>query len=197
MAGSPGAGKTEYSKSLLAYLIKNTSDRPIRIDSDELRGEIPGYTGENSSEMQGAVSILLSEMYDRALKNRQTAIIDGTLSHYGKAKENIERSLKRNRQVLIFYIYQHPEVAWQFTVAREHIEGRNIPKRAFIEKFLGSKATVNQIYREFSDRITLFLARKNFQTHAIETVEIVSPQHSGLDAYLPETYTEEELAKLL
>ena len=61
MAGSPGAGKTEYSKNLLDLVSKNSKYHPVRIDSDELRSEIPGYTGNNSSHVQGAVSILLSQ----------------------------------------------------------------------------------------------------------------------------------------
>ena len=59
MAGSPGAGKTEFSKNLLDLIAKDLKHSPIRIDSDELRTEIPGYTGNNSSDVQGAVSILL------------------------------------------------------------------------------------------------------------------------------------------
>lgn len=44
MAGSPGAGKTEISKRL----IEKFSNKPVRIDADEIRELIPGYTGANS-----------------------------------------------------------------------------------------------------------------------------------------------------
>lgn len=62
-----------------------------------------------------------------------------------KAADNIRRSLEKNRQILIFYIYQKPEVAWKFTQARETAEGRNIPKSAFIDQFLGARETVARI----------------------------------------------------
>lgn len=47
MAGSPGAGKTEFSKRLLEILDKNRP-KVVRMDGDELRKYLPGYTGGNS-----------------------------------------------------------------------------------------------------------------------------------------------------
>jgi len=196
MAGSPGAGKTEYSKNLLG-LFSNGSNHPVRIDSDELRSEIPGYTGDNSSQVQGAVSILLREIYERTLINKQTVIVDGTLSNYEKAKENITRSLKRKRNVFIFYIYQKPEVAWQFTLAREKVEGRNIPKDVFIDQFISVRETIDQIQKEFKEQISIFLIKKDFQTNEVESVNLVQPNDQGLDEYLPDHYTKEQIIELL
>ena len=48
MAGSPGAGKTEYSQNLISILEKNKKHKVIRIDGDDLRSYLPGYTGKNS-----------------------------------------------------------------------------------------------------------------------------------------------------
>jgi adenylylsulfate kinase-like enzyme len=56
MAGSPGAGKTEYSKNLIKVLEKGNQRQVIRIDSDDIRPLIPGYTGRNSHLFQEAVS---------------------------------------------------------------------------------------------------------------------------------------------
>ena len=47
MAGSSGAGKTESSKNLIKKFSKD-DHQIIRIDPDELRIKIPGYTGSNS-----------------------------------------------------------------------------------------------------------------------------------------------------
>lgn len=44
MAGSPGAGKTEFSKRL----IKENNINAVRIDADEIKTIIPQYTGKNS-----------------------------------------------------------------------------------------------------------------------------------------------------
>ncbi len=196
MAGSPGAGKTEYSKNLLE-LVSNDSHHPVRIDSDELRSEIPGYTGNNSSHVQGAVSILLREMYERTLINKQTVIVDGTLSNYEKAKENIARSLSRKRTVFIFYIYQKPEVAWQFTLAREKIEGRNIPKDVFVDQFIRVRETIDQIQKEFKGQILIYLVKKDFQTNEVESVNLIQSSNQGLDEYLPDRYTKEQIIELL
>lgn len=56
MAGSPGAGKTEFSKNLIALLEKNNERRVVRIDGDEVRPLMQGYAGNNSHLFQGAVS---------------------------------------------------------------------------------------------------------------------------------------------
>lgn len=197
MAGSPGAGKTEYSKNMVALIAKNWEHHPIRIDSDDLRAEIPGYTGANSSEVQGAVSILLRETYERTLTNQQTVIVDGTLANYEKAKENIGRSVKRNREVFIFYVYQRPEVAWQFTLAREKVEGRNIPKDAFIDQFIGARETIVRIHKNFPEHVNIFLVKKDFQTNQVESVNLVRPEGPGLDRYLPTKYTKEQLIEML
>ena len=47
MAGSPGAGKTELSKSLIEMLEKDSDRRVVRIDGDEVRRYFPEYTGNN------------------------------------------------------------------------------------------------------------------------------------------------------
>ena len=197
MAGSPGAGKTEFSKNLIEIVAEDPEHPPVRIDGDELRSEIPNYTGKNSSQVQGAVSILLGELYERTLKNKQTVIVDGTLAAYDKAKENIDRSLKRGRRVIIFYVYQRPEVAWQFTLAREKIEGRNIPKDVFVDRFLKARATVTQLRTEYGREVIIYLVKKNFLTNNVESVERIPADGPGLDAYLTDTYTEESLLALL
>src|SRR3989344_5801466 len=127
MAGSPGAGKTEFSKNLISILEKNNEHRVVRIDGDEIRSLITGYVGSNSYLFQGAVSLIVEKIHDRVLHNSQTFVFDSTFSKYDKAIDNIKRSLKKKRPVFIFYVYQKPEVAWKFTEAREKTEGRNIP----------------------------------------------------------------------
>ncbi|MBU3965346.1 zeta toxin family protein [Patescibacteria group bacterium] len=143
MAGSPGAGKTEFSKNLIKLLEDDNERRVIRIDGDEIRRFIPGYTGNNSQLFQGAISLIIEKTHDHVLHQKQSFVFDGTFSNYCKALQNINRSLAKGRPVFIFYIYQKPEVAWMFTKAREIVEGRNIPKGAFIKEFLGAKDTIN------------------------------------------------------
>ena len=197
MAGSPGAGKTEHSKNLIEMLERNKRRKVIRIDADELRSLIPGYNGKNSSLFQGAISIIVDRIHDIALKQGQTFLLDGTFSKYGRAKNNIKRSLEKERPVFIFYVYQRPEVAWKFTQAREVQEGRNIPKEKFITQFLGARETVNRIRKEFGDEVVIFLVEKNFETHQVEAVNTIEPTGPQIDDYLKERYTIDKLEKLL
>lgn len=93
MAGSPGAGKTELSKNLIDLLEKEREHRVIRIDGDEVRLLIPGYTGKNSYLFQGAMSLIVEKMHDLALHQSQTFVLDGTFANCGKAVDNMRRSL--------------------------------------------------------------------------------------------------------
>lgn len=197
MAGSPGAGKTEYSKNLIYLLEKNKEHKVIRIDGDDLRQYLPGYTGKNSYLFQGAISIIVDKIHDMALENKQTFILDGTLSKYEKAVNNIKRSLNKDRSVFIFYVYQKPEIAWKFTVAREAKEGRSIPKDVFIEQFLSAQKTIDRIRADFDDKVIIFLVKKNFENHFVEDIVEIEPGGYQVDYYLKPAYTESDLEKLL
>lgn len=197
MAGSPGAGKTEFSKNLIGILEKTNEHHVIRIDADEIRPRIPKYDGNNSYLFQGAISLIVEKMHDLALHNRQTFVFDSTLAQYDKAIENINRSLKKKRHVSIFYVYQIPEVAWKFTKAREITEGRNIPKTAFIERFLGAEDTIRRIRKEYGKEVDLFLVKKDFEKNTTEYIEVIEPNGKLIDDYITYRYTKGELEKLL
>lgn len=197
MAGSPGAGKTEFSKSLIKILEGDDERRVIRIDGDEIRPLIPGYTGANSYLFQGAISLIVEKMHDLVLQQNQSFMLDSTFAQYEKAVDNIRRSLEKSRPIFIFYIYQKPEVAWRFTQAREVAEGRNIPKNAFIEKFLGAHETVSKIFKEFGDRITIFFVKKDFEKNLVENIFKITMGESQIDRYIGEEYTKEKLEKYL
>ena len=196
MAGSPGAGKTEFSKAYLDMFETELKRKVIRIDADDLRATIPEYTGANSHLFQGAVSIIVEKIHDFALERKQSFILDGTLSKYEKAVMNIDRSLHAGRPVTVFYVYQSPEVAWRFTQSREVVEGRNIKKETFIQEFLESNTTIGRICEKYDGKIAIVLIKKNFETHAVSVVEVVKTK-AEIDGYIGCTYTEEELRKLL
>lgn len=158
MAGSPGAGKTEVSKALSGFF--NRPDQAhqgtiLRIDPDEYRALIPGYTGENSWLVQAAVSIVVEKVFDLALDQKQSFILDGTFSNSKKSLSNIERCLGRGRMVSIYYVYQPAEQAWKFVQAREAVEGRNIPFDAFARQFIDAQNTVQLAKDTFKQDIDL------------------------------------------
>ena len=45
----------------------------------------------------------------------------------------------------VVYVYQRPELAWDFVVAREVTEGRNIPCAEFVRQFFSARDTVRQL----------------------------------------------------
>ncbi len=201
MAGSPGAGKTELSKSLIEILGQNPQilHPVIRIDGDEIRLYFSEYTGTNSHLFQAAISIIVDKVLDSVMKQKQTFVLDGTLFDYEKAAKNIKRSIDKGRQVMIFYLYQEPEVAWKFTQAREKAEGRRISKSAFIQGFLGARETVSLLHKQFADKVDITLIRRNFEKDIVETVVPLVVEHvdAQIDHYIPKRYTKDELEKLL
>ena len=154
--------------------------------------EEPNQGGKHAARL-GTVDAV----HDLALDQKQTFLMDGTLSNYDRAAQNINRSLSRNRPVLIFYVYQKPEVAWKFTEARKITEGRNIPKDVFIERFLNARDVINRVRKDFDKRVIIYLVKKNFETHEVENVIKIEKDGPGIDHYIQERYTKDDLKKLL
>jgi UDP-N-acetylglucosamine kinase len=195
MAGSPGAGKTESAKEIIAELEKRHRDAPkvLRIDPDDLRGEFPGYTGQNSWLFQYATSIWVDRIHDLALEQRQTFLLDSTLSNLARARNNVQRSLKRRRAVTVWYVYQSPLVAWDFVQAREQEEGRRILPERFIEQYFAARDVVNALKQEFGANIEVDLLLKPND----ETVKLVQQGIDRIDRHVPERFTREQLEKAL
>lgn len=192
MAGSPGAGKTEASIELLDML-SNNGDRVLRIDPDELRLEFEGYTGDNSYLFQAGVSVLVEKIHDMALAQSQSFVLDGTLSNFEKAKDNIKRSLKRDRQVQVLYVYQDPVLAWEFVKAREVVEGRRILPEDFISQYFMARDSVNSLKKRFEKDISVDLLLKN-NDNSNRRYEANIDQ---IDSHVKEKYTRSDLAKII
>jgi UDP-N-acetylglucosamine kinase len=192
MAGSPGAGKTEFS---LRWIKLMTPSRIVRIDADEIKKLIPYYNGENSDIVQGAAGIGVEKIYDYVLKNNQSALMDGTFSNYNVARKNIQRSLERNRKVGIFYIYQDPIIAWDFTKKREKLEGRYMPKEAFIQSFFNAKENIKLAKKEFGDKMELNLVIKDSENKDAKIKFNI--KEKDIDKFIKITYSEKSLNKIL
>ena len=192
MAGSPGAGKTEYSKALLK-MAESSANSIVRIDADEIREMIPQYNGANSDIVQSAASIGVHKLYNYVLKNKLNAMVDGTFAKFEIVHRNIERSLSRNRSVGIYYIYQDPLIAWEFTKKREKLEGRRVSKKAFVESFFNAKENIIKIKSIFKNRVQVYLVIKNYSNN----IEKFYPKIDRIDKYLKDNYNEENLYDLL
>ncbi len=192
MAGSPGAGKTEASIVLLKKFEKAGS-KILRIDPDELRSEFKDYTGENSWLFQSGVSVLIERILDLALKQGQSFLLDGTLSSYDVARKNIDRSLKRDRVVQILYVYQKPELAWNFVQERESLEGRRIEPATFIGQYFAARRVVNRLKKELGSTIKVdLLLKDNDGSNRLYKAGV-----DEIDNHIPEKYTESDLKTIV
>src|SRR3989344_3007710 len=190
MAGSPGAGKTEVSKSL----IKKFKNIPVRIDADEIRVICPGYTGTNAHLFQKAANKGVNLLYDHALHNNINCIMDSTFA-YGGASKNIERSLKYSRKVEIWFVYQDPVRAWEFTKAREAREARRVSKETFIKAFFESRHNAHIVKERFGKDIELNVLTKDYETGS-EDFQLNVPADE-LDRIADGRYSLEDLQHLL
>lgn len=194
MAGSPGAGKTEFSRDFITLFSEyKDAAEIVRIDADEIKKSIPQYNGKNSDIVHGAASLGVEKIYDHVLKYSQNAIMDGTFAKYGIAFENVNRSLKKNRIVSIFYLYQDPLIAWDFTRKREELEGRYIPKDAFIETLYKAKENVNAIKKEFGKDVVVNIVIKNY----LNEVEKIKFNVDNIDNHIKMQYDNNSLNEIL
>lgn len=152
MAGSPGAGKTEFSTYFDPKVYAYSAEVPlVRIDADEIRKMLPGYDGTNAALFQAAATRGVEKLFDFANHKGQNILLDTTFSDYEKAKNNIERSLKHKRKIGIFYIHFEPKIAWAYTQIREKKEGRRVSKEFFVDSYFYSRDVVNRIKKEYPD----------------------------------------------
>ena len=195
MAGSPGAGKTEYSKNFIKNINqiifeKENTDFPIvRIDADEFRTLCPGYNGNNSHLFQKATALAVNKLYDYALAKKYNILMDGTFSSDKYPEENIKRALNRGREVVIIYIYQDPIIAWDFTLKREKLEGRKITLEVFIDDFFKAKENVIKIKELYKNKVNIVLIKKDYN-NAIEKIWL---NVESIDNYVEFEYTKKSL----
>ena len=187
MAGSPGAGKTEVATALEEML-----NNICMIDADVFRSQFPEYNGSNSSEFQGGASLLVEYSLDYVLKKGYSFILDGTFA-IGKSTENIERALKRDYLTTIYYVFQDPVIAWNFTKQREISEGRHVPKERFISAFINSRENISKVTKKFGYLVEVIIVIKDYRNEISEIASGID----NLELILPKTYSFKELEALL
>lgn len=188
MAGSPGAGKTEFSRRLVEIF----EQKPVIIDADAIRKLIPGYVGKNAYLFQKAANKGVNLLYDYTRAKNLNVILDGTFA-YNDTLKNVENSLKHNRNVEIYYLYQDPMLSWKFTKERELKEKRNVPKSVFINAYLKSMENVTHAKEEFGNKIKLNVVIKDFDK-GLNSLEL---NKDNLESLLPKAYTRKELEKII
>jgi len=194
MAGSPGAGKTEYSKNFLKEMEKkDPSLKIVRLDTDELRELFPQYSGDNSDSIQKAATILFDKAFDYIQDKQLNAIIDTTFAS-PRSIDNVDRAINRDRKVGILYLYQDPCIAWEYTKKREKLEGRTVPKQVFINAYFSAKENVQKVKQKYGDQIELHLFEKDQENNFVKKARF---NIESIDEYIKESYTYGALEKTL
>lgn len=201
MAGAPGAGKTEFSRCLIRDMFGLDTNLIVRIDPDEIRMQIPMYI-EGRAELFNratvkAVELLVDHCFDR--KFDKSFLLDGTLSNGEIARKNIDRALRRDRKVLIYFVYKDPLVAWHFTQVREIEEGRNIPKESFIDQYFGSMENINNLKLEYGAKVQVDLVQLSAPNP--DNPQITDYRFdfniTSVDGYIKTKYSKNQLIELL
>ena len=96
-----------------------------------------------------------SKLFDYALKNGLSLILDSNLSNLNQAIDNIERLLSKGYAIEIFYLYNKPSICFEYAIKREVITNRKVPYNVFIQSNLNSYKTVLELKRLFEDKIVL------------------------------------------
>lgn len=192
MAGAPGAGKTEVSKNLVEDDF--FTNKPVRIDADDIRKLVPGYSGEFAHLYQHAAIRGVDILFNHVLRKNYNFILDGTFAYQGSIR-NIERCLKHNRKVDIYYVYQDPLVAWNFTKEREAKEKRKVTKETFIKAYFASIENIRQVKEQFGNQVQLNVLVKDItKPKALEKSEMSA---NALDPFIDSRYTREVLEALI
>ena len=155
MAGCFGAGKTEFARRY-----KQNVRNLVLIDADEIRNICPNYNGKKAHLFNYASSIGVSVLHNYLLDNDISFIFDGSFRS-DKSRQNIYRSVKRDRPTTIVYVHQDPKIAWLFTQIRAEISGRYISKEDFIGSVYKPKENISKIKKEFGSRIKILLVEKD------------------------------------
>ena len=135
----------------------------------------------------------MDRIHDLALKQRQSFILDGTLSNYAKAEENIDRSLRKKRRVQILYVYLTPEQAWEFVQKREKKEGRKILPEQFIDQYFAARENVNNLKNRFGKDISVDLILKEIDGSR----KLYKAGVDQIDNHIPENYTKTDIEKVI
>lgn len=151
-AGMSGVGKTE-----LAIYFKEQIKNLIHIDTDEIRNffKAIGYNGQNSNSFQKVASRGFNELFNYSMKNNYSMILDSNLASFTQAIQNIERLLKREYKIYIYYLYNNPKICFEYATRREVVTHRRVPKEVFVKSNENSYATVMEIKSMFKDKIVL------------------------------------------
>jgi hypothetical protein len=158
-AGMSGVGKTE-----LATFLKEENPKLLHIDTDEIRKFFTpiGYDGQNSNLYQKVASRGFSELFSHSLKKSYSLIMDSNFANIDVAVLNIKRLLKKSYKIEVLYLYDYPELCYEYATRREVVTHRKVPKDVFSRSNINSYKTILEIKELFKEEVELtFFDKRN------------------------------------
>ena len=168
-AGASGVGKSEFVKNINKKYNYNV------VDIDEIRKIFPFYSGQNASLFQRPSIKVVEYLVDYFFKHNLAFIIDSNLASFEVAQKNIERALKRNYKIDIYFLYRDYHKCKEYTKIREEKEGRKVNDEVFNKKAKNSLLTIKKIVNVYYDNpnISIYVNEIDKQQIFIEKNQII------------------------
>jgi len=81
--------------------------------------------------------------------------MDSNFANIEVAVLNIKRLLKKSYKIEIFYLYDYPELSYEYATRREVVTHRKVPKDVFSRSNINSYKTVLEIKELFEKEVQL------------------------------------------
>lgn len=111
------------------------------------------YNGDNADLFKQGVDIIVEKALDRIFENNQSFVLDDVLTDLNVVCQAINRSVNKGRKVLIIFVEQEAELAWNYLKS----SGYEAQAENFVEEYLNIQETVGQIKASYQDKIMLDL----------------------------------------
>ena len=96
-----------------------------------------------------------------------------------QAQQNIERLIKRGYNIQIVYLYNHPDVCFEYATAREVVTHRRVPKDVFIRSNENSYQTILEIKSLFKEQVILNFIDKRDDSYYQDIDEVFLEEKIG------------------
>jgi len=81
--------------------------------------------------------------------------MDSNFTNIEVAVLNIKRLLKKSYKIEVFYLYDYPELCYEYATRREVVTHRKVPKDVFSRSNINSYKTVLEIKELFEKEVQL------------------------------------------
>lgn len=101
--------------------------------------------------------------------------------------------------MVVYYVYKDPVISWDFTKKREKIDGRNIPKKSFINQYFGAMEVINLLKSNYGNKIQVDLVQ--LSSLCADSPQITDYKFKfnigNVDGHIKEVYSKNKLQEIL